>query len=362
MQHNVMIIDSRNDYLDDYLEKFKIINQDINTNGISFHESYMPYCVNSLENATDLLFELEREGIEIEILILNTQGLTKDDQDALKELKAMNTLLEIVLVTNERPEILEEFINALAIGGQMTYLPSPLDYLTLKQQLLNLGEKYNVEKLKTKILNRISNEFKTPLTAILGFAGLSKERGASSSEVIHNSDVIIKNARQVNELVDDLIKAIQLETGAINLKMREITVSDFIQNLKPDAYRLVATSNKHINLIFRENTLNHTINIDQDHFKMCFLQILGNTIGQTEEGTIYIGFQKNELFNKFIIEDYGINKFLNNDKNIQDKGTLLSGHMGIGETITNLHHGQIDIQTDEDKTTISINLPKLQAA
>ncbi|EQC43663.1 histidine kinase A domain protein [Bacteriovorax sp. BSW11_IV] len=360
MKHQILIVESQKEVLDDYLEKIKIINTDLLTTSSS--ETIHQFIAIGVSNINEALNQIGSYNSPFEIILFSNLDVTEDELKDLKEIRDTYTLIEFLFVSNDGPGRLEEVFREIPPHGKLTYQHANLDYLTLKQLLLTLSEKFNVEKLKNRLLARISNEFKTPLTAILGFAGLTRERGAVASEVMYNTNLIMKNARILNELVDDLITSIELESGNMTLKLKDVSVQNFLRDLRPRAYKMLDKNNRHIQLIFRDSPREATVKIDETHFGECLLQIIANTIGHTPEGTIYIGFQEDGDHNKFIIEDYGINKYLNNENILKDKSLLFNGHMGINETITELHQGSIDITCDEDKTTIALLLPRLYAA
>ncbi|KUG28318.1 hypothetical protein ASZ90_001814 [hydrocarbon metagenome] len=91
------------------------------------------------------------------------------------------------------------------------------------------------ERLKTVFLSTVSHEFKTPLTAVLGFArliarrfsravlpqasGRSDDFGRSAAQIAANLPVMIQEAERLSALVDKVVELSDLESGSAAFDM-----------------------------------------------------------------------------------------------------------------------------------------------
>jgi signal transduction histidine kinase len=92
-----------------------------------------------------------------------------------------------------------------------------------------------LDRMKTVFLSTVSHEFKTPLTAVLGFVRLMSRRfsrdilpealgrrddfGRSASQIAENLPILIEEAERLSELVEKVIDLTDLESGSVAWNM-----------------------------------------------------------------------------------------------------------------------------------------------
>jgi signal transduction histidine kinase len=82
------------------------------------------------------------------------------------------------------------------------------------------------ERAKSAMLDAVSHEFRTPITAVLGFTELYQEHvlGPVSEEQQEALDAIHRNAHRLLKLVDDLLDLARLETGRLDMSLYPVEV------------------------------------------------------------------------------------------------------------------------------------------
>ena len=85
----------------------------------------------------------------------------------------------------------------------------------------DISEVRALEQLKSDFVATVSHELRTPLTSIYGFAETLLREDASFGEEDRASFVryIASEAERLNRLVDGLLSAARLETGAVGLTL-----------------------------------------------------------------------------------------------------------------------------------------------
>ncbi|HLA64236.1 MAG TPA: PAS domain S-box protein [Rhodothermales bacterium] len=78
-------------------------------------------------------------------------------------------------------------------------------------------------RVKTAILHGVSEELRTPLTAILGFTTLLRE-GAESAETAEYAAIVERNARRLEQAVAGILELAQVESGAIPVRPEVVDV------------------------------------------------------------------------------------------------------------------------------------------
>lgn len=87
-------------------------------------------------------------------------------------------------------------------------------------------------RTKSAILDTVSHEFRTPITAILGFTELYQERvlGPVAEEQQEALDAIHRNGRRLLKLVDDLLDTARLEAGHLDMALYPVAVDQCIKD------------------------------------------------------------------------------------------------------------------------------------
>jgi signal transduction histidine kinase len=106
---------------------------------------------------------------------------------------------------------------AQALAG---YAASALDNQHLRETALQ------AERTKSAILDAVSHEFRTPITAVLGFTELYQEQvlGPVTEEQQEALDAIHRNAHRLLKLVDDLLDLARLEAGRLDMSLYPVEV------------------------------------------------------------------------------------------------------------------------------------------
>ncbi|MBZ5497113.1 MAG: PAS domain-containing protein [Acidobacteriia bacterium] len=97
--------------------------------------------------------------------------------------------------------------------------------------LHDISEIRRLERARRDFVANVSHEFKTPLTAIQGFAETllagALEDGRSKSRFL---EIILENARRLDRLTDDLLKLARIEAGRLDLEFRPVAVREVVQS------------------------------------------------------------------------------------------------------------------------------------
>jgi len=96
--------------------------------------------------------------------------------------------------------------------------------------LHDISELRRLERARRDFVANVSHEFKTPLTAIQGFAetllGGAMEDSRNRSRFL---EIIRDNAQRLGRLTDDLLKLSRLEAGKLELELQPVAMSAVIQ-------------------------------------------------------------------------------------------------------------------------------------
>ncbi len=150
---------------------------------------------------------------------------------------------EIVAPIRVRGEVLGVLVAEHAEHGAITEADIPLfqrlaDQMGLViesarafQRELELAERYQeLDRLKTDFIAITSHELRTPLTAILGFAETltSDDRSLTPTQVERIHAGVLRQARRLRRLVEDLRTVSRLDAGTLEIWARPTAVRDAV--------------------------------------------------------------------------------------------------------------------------------------
>jgi two-component system phosphate regulon sensor histidine kinase PhoR len=157
------------------------------------------------------------------------------------------TLIGQALATNEtvQSELVVGSLRTRSFAGTVTPVRSAGNTTGAVVVLHDISELRRLERARRDFVANVSHEFKTPLTAIQGFAETllaGALQDAQNSR--HFLEIIRDNSIRLGRLTDDLLKLAQIEAGKLQLELKPVAVSEVIAlcletaRLKAEAKRL----------------------------------------------------------------------------------------------------------------------------
>jgi PAS domain S-box-containing protein len=119
----------------------------------------------------------------------------------------------------------------------------------LETQQTAIAELEQLNRSKSRFLSTISHEFRTPLTAIIGYSELLASNAADPKQVAEDAAVIHREASRLNRMVDDVLIIEQLDANGMSAFRCPVDLNTIARNV-------VKT--------FRPLTGKHTLTLDLD--------------------------------------------------------------------------------------------------
>ena len=177
----------------------------------------------------------------------------------------------------------------------------------------------------------MSHEIRTPLSGIIGFSELLQETALSSQQKDY-TNTIQKSARNLLEIINDILDLSKIESGKTEISTSEFNLVDIIEDiinlLSPTA------TDKDIELFYRiEKDVPITIQSDPFRIHQILTNLVGNAIKFTDNGYVYLQVTRGEPVNdmdsiKFTVSDTGIGM------NSNDKQKLFKAFTQADTSIT----------------------------
>jgi signal transduction histidine kinase/CheY-like chemotaxis protein len=157
-------------------------------------------------------------------------------------------------------------------------------YAELDEKADYLGR---ASELKTQFLSNMSHEFRTPLNSVLSLSRMLLDRldGDLSSEQEKQVRFIETAAKDLSELVNDLLDLAKVEAGKVTIRPMDFSISDLFGALRGMLRPLLA-HNSSVSLIFDESEDFPQLHTDESKVSQIVRNLISNALKFTEKGEV----------------------------------------------------------------------------
>lgn len=274
----------------------------------------------------------------------------------------------------------EKFWNELNLSplfnndGELTHFIGIQDDITIQKQAetalldMKINAEYNNTQ-KTEFLNTISHELRTPLTVMLGNIPLltDLEYLPSSEEIVEIANDIEESGKHLLKLINELLDISRIEGGKMVLNKEVLSSEDLIE----DVLNLASKPGIQKGLMINKQVEKFEFYADSLRIKQVLINLLGNAIKFTDNGSINVIAFKKENQAIFEISDSGVGMkeedlpyIFDVFRQVDGSATRAAGGSGLGLAITKklveLHNGKISVNSIYHKGShFRIELPIL---
>ncbi|MFQ5626995.1 MAG: histidine kinase dimerization/phospho-acceptor domain-containing protein, partial [Methyloligellaceae bacterium] len=170
-----------------------------------------------------------------------------------------------------------------------------------KQQLVDLMEKYVLEKNRAEAANRakseflanISHELRTPLNAVIGFSEIMKNAlfgPVGNQKYLEYARDIHESGKYLLEVINDVLDMSKIEAGRINLVIKPLDAGEIID----DSIRVVAPAAAERSILVKRAGLKQLkMHVDKRALKQILLNLLSNAVKFTpKDGKVIVRLTK----------------------------------------------------------------------
>lgn len=227
-----------------------------------------------------------------------------------------------------------------------------------------------MDKMKSSFVAMVAHELKSPLASIEQMiyalpmeCDYAEEKFCNS---FHNRMTV--RTKDLLRLIDNLLNLSKMESGTVVFNLEPIKGHDLIEELLEIAEP--QTENKDITLVYSPCDRDWWFNVDYDHIRTAFMNILSNAVKYTPQGgTLEVGTTLSGGLASLVVKDSGIGISAENLPHIFDRFYRVKGkdtrHItgsGLGlslvKEVVEAHHGYIDVQSEPAKgTTFTLSFP-----
>jgi signal transduction histidine kinase len=218
-----------------------------------------------------------------------------------------------------------------------------------------------------QFVTNVSHELKTPLTTILGYIDLLKDKG-HDKEIFDKSVYYLQDAgERLLRLISDLIDLSSLSKYEFEIEPKSTNISKLVKDIVGQMSLKAQKFNIKINTYIADI---EDILVDPARIKQAVVNMLDNAIKNSPDGEISVILCDEDSVVRLIIEDNGcgiptdvMERIFEPFYRVDKARSRTLGGNGLGLSITKeiieRHNGQIKIESKEGQgTKVSIILPK----
>lgn len=282
------------------------------------------------------------------------EEIEQQNQELLKTLEELRARQEELELLNRELEDTNRGVVAL-----YAELDERADYLR------------RASELKTKFLSNVSHEFRTPLNSIISLARMLMDRidGDLTPEQLKQVQYIESSARDLQEMVNDLLDLAKVEAGKIRIRPKRFEVHELFSALKGMLKPLLA-DNTSVELVFEDAREIPTLHTDEGKVSQILRNLISNALKFTPAGRVVVSARMSEAENViFAVADTGIGIPAEHHETIfrefsQIENPLQERHRGTGlglplcRNLAMLLGGAIWLESEPNKgSTFYVRIP-----
>jgi signal transduction histidine kinase/ActR/RegA family two-component response regulator len=225
----------------------------------------------------------------------------------------------------------------------------------------DVSERARLERAKSEFVATASHELRSPLTSIKGFVELlERSPGNMSDRQREFVEIILRSTDRLVELVNDLLDVARIDADSVEINLRPVDVGEAVREVIELMGPRIAEQHQHLG-VYVAPTLPLAM-ADSGRVRQIVANLLTNAHLYTEEGgRIHVGVEPDRAWIQIVVEDSGIGmseeqtaRMFERFYRVRD-GARTGPGTGLGlsivKSLVDLHHGQIDVNSEPGRGT-----------
>ena len=224
----------------------------------------------------------------------------------------------------------------------------------------------NTELLRNDFINNFSHEFKTPIVSITGLANLLESGNLTEEQRVQYARAIREESMRLSSMASNILNLSKIENQTILTDVTEFNVSEQIRS----AVLLLEEKWNAKNIELQIELEEYVIEANEELLKQVWINLMDNAVKfAPNEGMVALSIDDKGDALCIIVSNTGcdipydkqekiFNKFYQADESHATKGNGIG--LAIVKGIVDLHHGTVEVKSENGLTTFSVMLPKKQ--
>ena len=232
-----------------------------------------------------------------------------------------------------------------------------------------VAERMKSERMKTELITNVSHDLKTPLTSIVSYIGLLRQRPVEDPEALEYIEVIDRQAQRLKKLTADVVEASKAASGAIQVMMEPTDVGMLLGQAAGEYRERMTGAGLTQVTELPDSPL--TVSADGKLLWRVLDNLLGNALKYAAPGTrVYISAKQENGGAAVILRNVSAaplnvspeeltERFVRGDASRGSEGTGLG--LSIAKSLTELMGGSFTVEIDGDLFKVTLRFPSAAA-
>lgn len=242
-----------------------------------------------------------------------TAGYDKADLASLKALAhRFARMLELYNLKENlgqvRRKLQQTEVKMLSVSNKLLLTEEKLDQ-TKKELDEALANAESDKKVKTALLNNLSQEIRSPMNAIVGFSDMLSQEKVEEKEREEFIKIIDSSSKHMLEIVNNIMDYSKLKSGSLEIISREHSLNKLMMDVYLMNYPIVKSKLRQ-RVKFEYSTQlpdgEDIVIMDDSRVKQVLDNLINNAIKNTSHGQIKFYYQlKGKAYIQFVVSDTG---------------------------------------------------------
>lgn len=315
-------------------------------------------------------------------LYFDYNGNVQDDSKSLIYMLILFPIIFILMMSGRIGYIIKinKSIRTIA-DGDLTHRTS----LKYKNELRQLAEDVNYmaselqseDENRKEFLTNISHDLRTPLTIIMGYINMIKEKKYENEEELDEYvQIMEKKSQFLKGMLDDFFQYSKLSSMDLELNIENIYLQELIRQIVEEECSVFKDKDLELSLTLTEKTIN--IQGDGEFLYRAVDNLLSNALKYSKKGTTVEVALEKKVIEKI---SYGIisvsniprnevnseetqrffERLYKQDKSRKQEGTQDGSGLGLSivKEIIKLHHGIARVKKEGERIRFELLIPNL---
>ncbi|MDR6882568.1 sensor histidine kinase [Bacillus sp. 3255] len=225
-----------------------------------------------------------------------------------------------------------------------------------------LDKEMRSERLKTELITNVSHDLKTPLTSIINYVDLLKQKDLTPETTERYVEVLDRKTQRLKVLIDDLFEASKMSSGAVELQVETVNVSSLLSQALAEFSDKIESSAAGFRIHIEHPQI--TAALDGRKTWRIFENLISNALKYAMPHTrVHLNLreeQENVIFTIKNVSAYELDfeaeelfeRFKRGDQSRHTEGSGLG--LSIAKSIAELQGGELHIEMDGDLFKVTV--------
>lgn len=230
-----------------------------------------------------------------------------------------------------------------------------------------IEEERRAEQTKNELITNVSHDLRTPLTLIMGYLRLLKDKNYKDEQNLQNYvNIAYRKSESLKVLIDDLFEYTKLVNRGIQLEKQNVCLNDLLEQLMEELVSYVNSNELELTSAFPREKL--FVHVDVDKMIRVFENLLANAIKySTKPGEIKVAMKEKDGLAEVCVTNKGeplsqseLSRLFDRFYRVDESRSSENGGSGLGlaiaKSIVELHNGHVWAESENEEIRFYVQL------